>query len=392
MAYFRCGKNNSSGGGSEIKEGVWTVKIDQNNSNPETCCTYADDAVGMTKASSEWDTLFGYKPCVMKQGVVQGYLNPNDFTKYEDGTDAPIKDNAYDVMIEFPRRGIKFSKDENNIVSVSITTNPNKEGFSYNAHRRNDEQKDYVYISAYACSSVVYSSSDYGTSYLYSNSTSNYQTNGSTCTFDEAVKYAKGRGDGYQLMGWFQYMYIQVLFVLKYGTLACGKTELGYGYTSTSGYVYPGIMNKKGMCYGGSSETTPVKVFGIENFWGGNRYWLAGIYFHSSNEKIYFATDGTSMGDVTYYIDMDDNIYSFRNTYINYITEVQGTNELGFFPAAGGGSSTTYYQAYFSKVKYYNLSVGGDTGKSTVQAYCGPFCLHFDYASTVKLLAHTIYL
>ena len=33
---------------------VMTVKIDQNNSNPETCCTYADDATSMTAGSSAW--------------------------------------------------------------------------------------------------------------------------------------------------------------------------------------------------------------------------------------------------------------------------------------------------------------------------------------------------
>ena len=53
-----------------VAEKIYTIRIDQSNSNPLTCCTYADDAVGMTKGSSEWDDIFGYKPCIMRDGVV----------------------------------------------------------------------------------------------------------------------------------------------------------------------------------------------------------------------------------------------------------------------------------------------------------------------------------
>ena len=51
---------------------VMTVVIDQSNSNPETCITYADDAVGMTSGSSEWDDFFGHYPCLFKNGVEVG--------------------------------------------------------------------------------------------------------------------------------------------------------------------------------------------------------------------------------------------------------------------------------------------------------------------------------
>ena len=39
---------------------IMTVKIDQNNPDPETCCTYADDAVNMIPGSSDWDDFFGH--------------------------------------------------------------------------------------------------------------------------------------------------------------------------------------------------------------------------------------------------------------------------------------------------------------------------------------------
>ena len=48
-----------------------------------------------------------------------GYLNPNDYTKYEDGTSAPITTVGKDVMVEFPKRGYKITT-ENNIVKIPL--------------------------------------------------------------------------------------------------------------------------------------------------------------------------------------------------------------------------------------------------------------------------------
>ena len=53
-----------------------TIKIDQSNSNPETCCTYADDAVGMLPGSYEWDEWFGEYPCLLGGGLKKLNLTP----------------------------------------------------------------------------------------------------------------------------------------------------------------------------------------------------------------------------------------------------------------------------------------------------------------------------
>ena len=46
-----------------------TVNIDLSNSNPSTSITYADDAVGMTAGSSEWDEFLGHYPVLFKDGA-----------------------------------------------------------------------------------------------------------------------------------------------------------------------------------------------------------------------------------------------------------------------------------------------------------------------------------
>ena len=74
--YYRLFSCSTDGVYSEPAEGtavpkaykVMTVKIDLSNSNPATCGSYADDAIGMesgktTTAISAWQDFFGYKPC-----------------------------------------------------------------------------------------------------------------------------------------------------------------------------------------------------------------------------------------------------------------------------------------------------------------------------------------
>ena len=93
---------------------TYGVSIDLTNSNPETAVTYTDDAVGMVAGSTDWYKMRIFKdikPCLFKNGSVVGYLNPDNFAQFEDGTKADITSgNAGDVMIEIPKIGYKISK------------------------------------------------------------------------------------------------------------------------------------------------------------------------------------------------------------------------------------------------------------------------------------------
>lgn len=308
----------------------WTVKIDQNNSNPLTCCTYADDAVGMIKGSEAWDKIFGYKPCIMKDGIVQGYLNPNDFSKYVDGSEAPITDSTYDVMIEFPRRGLNISKT-NDIITVTITNNPNDSNFGYLAHKRGSTQKDYFYLGAY---SATGSSSKLG-------SNSGLAPLVST-TFSNFITYAHNRGTGYEIMAFYQWTYIQALYILKYGNLN-SQVALGQGCVSGSAAQTTGYCNTKGMCYGNtSSKTDRVKLFGLEDLWGNVCQWMSGLLI--SGTYIYTTTDNFSISTIG--SNFEYKVSLGLNTVANkYITKMQGTNNGGFIAASntGSGSETTYY-------------------------------------------------
>jgi hypothetical protein len=103
---------------------TYTVRIDETNSNPNTSCVYMDDAVGMTKGSSDWDSMPIFediRPCVFKDGKVQYYLNPEDFSKKFGSTESSDLTGADgDVMIEFRRFAYKIYRD-GNYLYVSVT-------------------------------------------------------------------------------------------------------------------------------------------------------------------------------------------------------------------------------------------------------------------------------
>lgn len=345
---------------------VWTVQIDQSNSNPLTCCTYADDAVGMTKGSDEWDSIFGYRPCVMKDGVIQGYLNPNDFAKYENGTTAPITDSAYDVMIEFPRMGLNITTS-GNIISVSLTDDTSSSEFQYLAHKRGSVQKDCFYLGAYSATG--------SSSRLTSVSGVSPLTNVSITSF---ISYAHNRVAGYEIMGFYQWTYVQALYVLKYGNLN-SQVALGNGYVGGSTKQTTGATNTKGMNYGStSSKTDRMKLFGLEDLWGNVLQFICGLYSDSSRNLL-TTTDnfGTSTSASAWEYNVASGVSSDTN---GYMTKVQGTNNGGFvLKAASGGSSTTYFSDDGRLNAGCFPDVGGYWGGGD---YAGVFSCHVGYAAS----------
>lgn len=336
---------------------VWTVNINQSNSNPLSCCTYADNAIGMTKGSSEWDEIFGYKPCIMQNGNVVGYLNPNDFSKYEDGSTAPITDDNYEVMIEFPRRGLNISTS-GNIVTVSLTDNPNSGNFQYLAHKRGSTQKDYFYLGAYSATGF--------SNKLGSNSGFTPRTN---ILITDFITYAHNRGSGYEIMAFYQYTYIQALYILKYGNLN-SQQALGQGFVSGSPIQKTGGANTRGMCYGNPNNGIDrMKLFGLEDFWGNVSQFISGLY-SDSNRNLLTTTDnfGVNTSSSSY----EYNISSGTTIDVEgYMTKSQGTNNGGFITKVGGGSSATYYSdtAMLDASKFPDVG-----GNLTNVSIAGVFC------------------
>ena len=346
---------------------VWGVSINQANSNPETACTYTDDAVGMTPGSSEWDTLFKYRPCLLVNGVVNKYLNPNNYAQDIDGNAVDITTVGNDVMVEFPKMGYKITTSGDTTL-VQVTDNPNADGFCYKPFSRNAiGDRDYFYYGAYKSYSTG--------NKLYSSSGKTPTANKTRATYRSE---ATARGTGYFQNGFYQLIFLQCLYLLKYKNRN-SQAALGYGYVGGSAAQQTGATNTKGLNYGNtSSQTDRVKLFGIEDMWGNIWQWMDGL-----------STDGSRKYVVTHLpVNFDDATSGTAHTTYdsgitadlgNYISRVQGTTDCGFAAKQTSGSETTYWADY-AHVKASCVAVFG--GRWDSGAVAGVFRLNVDHAAS----------
>lgn len=342
---------------------IMTVILNLANSNPSNIGTYSDDAVTMSSGKNveAWKEFFGYKPCLFKDGKVVGYLNPNDYTKFENGSPADITSgNAGDVMIQFPRRGIKISKS-GKVVTVSMTDNPDNSSFKYYAHQRGTTNKDYFYLGAFP--GCVLSNK------LRSLSGKYPQTNTSLNSFDT---YGKANGTGYGCLGYYQWLFLQVMYVLQFKGNLDSQTTVGRGYVSYSGTTNTGRANTNGMNYG---DGNVAKLFGIEDIWG-NVLQFVNNYYANSNYHITTTTDDT-ITDTSKYT--DHGSYGSSSSSSNgYATDCIGNTEVGFTAPYGAynGSTSTYFCDLADFNSNYVPFVGGHYGNSD---YAGIFLFGVGY-------------
>lgn len=314
-----------------------TVRIDLSNSNPATCSTYADDAVGMTAGSSEWDDFFGHYPVLFKDGAEVGKLNPDNFAQFEDGTAADITSgNAGDVMIAYPRRGLTISISGTTL-EISMTDDPDNVDFEYNAHTRGSIAKDVFYLGAYKGCVV--------SSKLRSLSGKTITANQTIGTFRTQ---AQANGTGYEQSGFYQLIFRQCMYLLKYKNLNSQAT-VGYGYvlSSHSAAIATGGTEAWGMDCELIKATNPsymtdqnhhVKCFGLEDFWGNIWEWIDGCVTNSTR-NILTGNDNFNDSGSGY----TDNGQGATANIGNYMSKPQGTTKTGFLAKEVNGSDSTYF-------------------------------------------------
>lgn len=342
-----------------------TAIIDLSNSNPATSVTYADDATGMTKGSDAWDDFFGHYPVLFKDGTEVGKLNPNNFTQFEDGSPADISSGeAGDIMIAFPKRGLKIST-ANNKVTISMTDDPNAEGFTYYAHTKGSTSKDKFYIGAYLgtlVSNALMSVS--GSTPLANKTIGNFRT------------YAKNRGTGYSQFGFYQLVFIQCMYLLKYKSTD-SQTALGRGFVDgNSEATTTGQTNANGMDYGETTGKYQMKLFGIEDLWGNLRQWIDGLFCDSSY-NVCTSTNPDNFNDTG----SGYNKYASGNTanVRGWMSEPIGNSEGGFCIKASNGSATTYFADYSYLGTGCLPYFGGNWGNAS---YAGIFYLSVSYSAS----------
>lgn len=342
------------------------VKIQIGNYNPSSGVTYIEDATGMSTGSS-WNntSIFkNIKPCVVKDGVVQYYLNPNNLAQKSDGSAATINSTTSgDVMIEIPKLGYKMTTD-GSYHYVYVTDDPAAEGYCYKAHSLNSEGDcDKIYIGAY----LGYVNG----SKLYSLSGQSPTTNTTLTSFRT---YASARGTGYQLMSFYPLTLLQCLYLIKYKNRN-GQSAIGKGYTNANSKSNTGSTNANGIDYGTTSATTHMCFLNIEDFWGNLYWWIDGLYCDSSrNIKTAYKSFNDTGASYPY-----TKSSGVSNNLVNYLSDIQGTNEGGFVAKSVNGSSTTYYADYAS---LFAGSCAYFSGSWSNGGYAGPFYLSVAYIAS----------
>ena len=329
---------------------VFGVSIDLNNSNPQTSVTYTDDAAGMVGGASAWDSrpIFrNIRPCVMRDGAVQYYLNPNNFEQRADGTAANITGNDGDVMIEIPKTGYQI-RTSGNRLTVKITNHPNLIGFNYYAHTRDYEgDKAHLYTGAYVGS--------------FDASNRLRSISGVTPAANQTMNTFRGRaqanGAGYDLCSFYPLTLIQCLYLIRFGNLS-SRTALGQGLVDSTGAQNTGATNASGMNFGVTGNpSNRLKCLGIEDLWGNISSWIDGV------------TIGSDWSILTAFKDFNDTGAGYQNNgqgatsdMGGFMVRPQGTSEAGFILREYGGSSSTFFTDFAMLVRGRLLSFGGTTG------------------------------
>ena len=272
------------------------ISIDMSNSAPADAVTYTDDAVGYTPLAVDlstgvcnygsWETIInhviGCKPCLYKDGAKVAYLDPNDYSKFEDGSDADITSGeAGDVMVEFKKVWYKYAVNGNILTFQIANYDRSADGFVNSAFKSMDGNatiKDYMYYGAYeGLQKDGKTRSLSGVETLGLNpDPDSYRGIRTTC---------QANGSSYGMEDWCKRYYILGLLMLVAKTRYV-QSAIGIGHTSDNGYyslIATGTLDQAGLFAGyQASEIKGVKAFGIENLWGNYHSWCDGIITLSS--------------------------------------------------------------------------------------------------------------
>lgn len=376
---------------------LYAFHIDGNESDPSAMVTYLEDAVGMTPAKMDyvngkfdygsWENAFFMpRPCmVLQEGIVDYYLDPDDYTKKEDGTASDVADTSYagNAMMEWGQNGkkiwYKVVPDANDVTSGTVYICDEQLDPSYHAWSFINNQGrlvDHFYTPIYNGSSINDGTND------VMRSISGQAVSKSLTGTEEITRCQRNNKSSDVLWNTeviSDRILINFLLILM-GKSVDTQTVFGNGLVSGGENAFnayaTGALNDKGLFFGYSDQTHAVKVFGMENYWGLQWRRHAGYGLKNGNQMLkltYGQQDGSTVDgyntDFTGYINMG---ISPTGTSGGYISEMN-FNDKGMFGKEISGSASTYYcdgQWYNASGDKYALC-GGSSGSGLL---CGAFC------------------
>ena len=306
-------------------------------------------------------------------GVVDHYLNPNDYTQKAEGGASKVADTSFggNAMMEWPKIYTK-RWEEGGVYHFRCSDTPQDESWEcWSNYDRLNNQIDHFYTPIYFGSNV--------SSKLRSISG---QANMVSQNATTEINYAKANGNDWYTEVLADRLLIQDLLVMM-GKSTDGQTVYGKGRCDTNSAVNTGTMNSRGMFWGSNNGTDGVKVFGMEHFWGNLWRRTAGWMNVNGTQKVKL-TRGTKDGSTASDYNTDGNGYKTvsgatpSGTSGGYISSMK-TEGFGRIPVTASGSSSTFE----ADGLWYNNSgtmyafVGGNWNNGL---HCGPFCAYLYHA------------
>ena len=316
--------------------------------------------------------FFVPKPCALRySGVVDYYINPDDFTKKEDGSASDIASSAYggNFMVEFPSIFVKCWK-ENNYNYVLISNTKLDDSFECWATKKSDgTYAKNFYLPMFEGTNV-------------NNVLRSYASTGkptaSTNAETEAT-YAMANGSGWNTTTWADELLMMLLFPLLFKSTD-SQSVLGYGASASTSALTcnNNAAVSKGLMYGTKDASAyGINYLGMHNWYGHRWRRPNGLMNDNGNIKVKM-THSTIDGSTTTGYNRSGSGY-ISTGFVppaaseSYINRYQPVGKYGMFPLATSGSSTTYYcdGMWTNNGQLDQLILGGSVAHGAIR---GAFC------------------
>lgn len=364
---------------------VYGFHIKSAEAGPYERVTYLADAVDMIPCKMDYangmfdwgswrNAFFMPRPCMLRSnGIVDYYLDPNDYTLKADGTASDVVNTEYDgnAMMEWGQNGkkiwYKIVADEGDITSYSVYIADHKEDDSYRCWSffdKDNNLRDHFYTPIYQGSLID------GKLRSLSGQTPTENNSGT-----KEVEYAKANGERWNIEVWSdKFLMFMLLYLIGKSTNV--QEVFGQGHSTGGVNGTPadttGALDKMGMFYGYTDTAKKVKVFGMEDQWGERWNRTLGLMLNNGEYCVKY-TEGTADGTTVQGYSTTDTTgmcdEHMTDDADGYVTQMSVAGDC-VLPTKEGGSSSTYYCDYhYRNATGVRLALLG--GASNNNANCG---------------------
>lgn len=333
-------------------------RISKTEADPDARVEYLYDAEGFTPAHMDFvNETFDYgdwqdvwfvkdnKPLMLKyNGTVDYYLDPNDYSKKEDGSASDVANTSYggNAMAQFPLCWVYRYEDDDYYYEIVSDIQWDENYKAYAHTDKNGNIKDYFYFSIFASSLSDSKARSISGKDTVMNSTGDWINQ--NMSFTQAFTYAANNGSNWYPASWSHLQLIRTLSVLiSKSTDSQSAFGLGFTYFEVTQYQpgyykpYTGLLNSKGQFFGYNTKATQVKIFHVEQLWGSHYSLVAGAFVQNGTAYIKMSPPYNSSSTSGYSI-----AHTYSAGFDGYSSQMT-VSDFGMLPIAVNGSSSTYF-------------------------------------------------